>query len=126
MAANSYFNYIFFALFFVIAISFSVLINFLILRFSKNLGMRDVTNTSNLIRWGSTTKPSLGGFSFYMVFLISISVLGVTGVEGDSYLNKQLIGLMAASSLGFLIGLADDAYNTNPLVKLIGQLTCAN
>ena len=25
-----------------------------------------------------------------------------------------------------LIGLADDAYNTNPLVKFIGQFTCAN
>jgi UDP-GlcNAc:undecaprenyl-phosphate GlcNAc-1-phosphate transferase len=33
---------------------------------------------------------------------------------------------MAASSLGFLLGLADDAYNTNPLVKFIGQFTCAN
>lgn len=126
MEANSYFNYVFFALFFIISISFSVLINFLILRFSRNLGMRDETNTANLVRWGSTTKPSLGGFSFYMIFLISISVLGVTGVEGDSYFNKQLIGLMAASSLGFLIGLGDDAYNTNPLVKFIGQFTCAN
>lgn len=127
MGANStYVNYIFFALFFIIAISFSILINFLILRFSSNLGMRDVADTSNLVRWGSTKKPSLGGFSFYMIFLISVSVLGVTGVEGDSYFNKQLIGLMAASSLGFLIGLADDAYNTNPLVKFIGQFTCAN
>ena len=85
--------------------------------------MRDVSNTSNLVRWGSTTKPSLGGFSFYMIFLVSVSVLGVTGVEGE---NKQLIGLMASCSLGFLIGLADDAYNTNPLVKFIGQFTCAN
>jgi UDP-GlcNAc:undecaprenyl-phosphate GlcNAc-1-phosphate transferase len=39
---------------------------------------------------------------------------------------KHLIGLMVASSLGFLLGLADDAYNTNPLVKFIGQFTCAN
>ncbi|MDX2003521.1 MAG: MraY family glycosyltransferase [Chitinophagales bacterium] len=125
MESNPYFNYLFFALFFIIAISFSILINFLILRFSKNLGMRDVTSTSNLVRWGSTTKPSLGGFSFYMIFLISVSVLGVTGAEASGGFNKQLIGLMAASSLGFLIGLADDAYNTNPLVKFIGQLTCA-
>ena len=35
------------------------------------------------------------------------------------------MGIMAASSLGFILGLADDAYNTNPLVKFIGQLSCA-
>jgi UDP-GlcNAc:undecaprenyl-phosphate GlcNAc-1-phosphate transferase len=35
------------------------------------------------------------------------------------------MGIMTASALGFLLGLADDAYNTNPLVKFIGQLSCA-
>jgi UDP-GlcNAc:undecaprenyl-phosphate GlcNAc-1-phosphate transferase len=74
----------------------------------------------------STTKPSLGGFSFYIVFLISISMLGVFPVMEDSYFNKRLVGLLVASSLGFLMGLADDAYNTNPLIKFIGQFTCAN
>ena len=93
-----YYNYVFFALFFLIAVSFSILINFLILRFSRNLGMRNLESTDNLVRWGTTTKPSLGGFSFYMVFLISISVLGVIPVEGGEYFNKQLIGLLAASS----------------------------
>ncbi len=83
-------------------------------------------NEPGIIRWGSTSKPALGGFSFYIVFLISISVLGIIPTEGSEYFNKQLIGLLAASSLGFLIGLADDAYNTNPLVKFIGQFTSAN
>ena len=31
---------------------------------------------------------------------------------------------MAATSLGFLAGLYDDAFNTNPLLKFILQLTC--
>lgn len=121
------FNEIFYGLFFVIAISFSVLINFLILRFSANLGMHNSNDGSapTQIRWGSSSKPALGGFSFYMIFLVSISMLGVIGTGGNVY-NVQLIGLMVASSLGFLIGLADDAYNTNPLVKFIGQFTCAN
>lgn len=121
------FSEIFYGLFFVIAISFSILINFLILRFSSNLGMRDVNDgTSSQIRWGSSSKPALGGFSFYMIFLVSISILGVIGATGEDVYNIQLIGIMVASSLGFLIGLADDAYNTNPLVKFIGQFTCAN
>ncbi len=121
------FSEIFYGLFFVIAISFSVLINFLILRFSSNLGMHNNNDDSapRQIRWGSSSKPALGGFSFYMIFLVSISMLGVIGAGNNVY-NIQLIGLMVASSLGFLIGLADDAYNTNPLVKFIGQFTCAN
>lgn len=118
-------NLILFLVFFVIAVLFSVLINSLILKFSTNLGVRNTTNTGQ-IRWGTATKPSLGGFSFYIVFLISISVLSIFPSEDDSLFNKQLVGLLAASSLGFLLGLADDAYNTNPLVKFIGQFTCAN
>lgn len=116
---------IIYAVFFAIAILFSALINSLILKFSTNLGIRN-TNNAGQIRWGSSSKPSLGGFSFYIVFLVSISMLGVVPTVGDGVFNKQLVGLLAASSLGFLIGLADDAYNTNPLVKFIGQFTCAN
>lgn len=120
------FNLVFFALFFLIAIFFSVLINFLILRFTRNLGMRDMQEAGEQIRWSSESKPSLGGFSFYIVFLISIAVLGIAPMDGNEYFSKELIGLLVASSLGFLLGLADDAYNTNPLVKFIGQFTCAS
>jgi UDP-GlcNAc:undecaprenyl-phosphate/decaprenyl-phosphate GlcNAc-1-phosphate transferase len=45
--------------------------------------------------------------------------------ENNLLLDKSLMGIMASSALGFLLGLADDAYNTNPLVKFIGQLSCA-
>lgn len=125
MADEIGYQYLFYGMFFVIAISFSILINFLILRFSSNLGIRDQGGGPGQVRWGLGSKPSLGGFSFYIIFLVSLSVLGVVGIDEGPF-NKQLIGLMAASSLGFLIGLADDAYNTNPLVKFIGQFTCAS
>lgn len=125
MFENPLYNYLFFGLFFIITVSFSVLINFLILRFSRNLGMRNLKEDFGMLRWGPTSKPSVGGFSFYIVFLLSISVLGMLPLEGQGF-NTKLIGLLAATSLGFLIGLADDAYNTNPLVKFIGQFTCAN
>jgi UDP-GlcNAc:undecaprenyl-phosphate GlcNAc-1-phosphate transferase len=39
-------------------------------------------------------------------------------------MNGQLLGLVGASSLGFIMGLADDAYNTRPLLKLCAQITC--
>jgi len=75
-------------------------------------------------RWSATVKPAIGGLSFFIVFLISLSVLGLLPRADALYLDKQLMGIMAATSLGFVLGLADDAYNTKPLVKLIGQLSC--
>lgn len=110
-------------LFFFISIFFSFLINWLFLKFSFNLGHRE--KDGKQIRWSRNVKPAIGGISFFIVFLISISVIGTFPRETNSFLDSRLIGLMGASSLGFLLGLADDAYNTNPLVKFIGQLTCA-
>ncbi len=102
----------------------SFIINYLLLRFSKNLGMRE-NEGKPFIRWGASTKPSLGGFSFFIVFLISISAYGLLPVSKEIF-NKELLGLLLACTLGFLIGLADDTYNTNPLVKFMGQFICAN
>ena len=114
---------LFLALFFVISVLFSFLINWLFLKFSVNLGSRN--KELSQVRWSANVKPAIGGISFFIVFLVSISVIGTIPREASTFLDKRLIGLMAASSLGFLLGLADDAYNTNPLVKFIGQLSCA-
>jgi UDP-GlcNAc:undecaprenyl-phosphate GlcNAc-1-phosphate transferase len=40
------------------------------------------------------------------------------------FLNLQFIGVLFASTLGFLMGLFDDAYNTKPWIKLFTQITC--
>ncbi|MEZ4978891.1 MAG: hypothetical protein R2772_06310 [Chitinophagales bacterium] len=58
--------------------------------------------------------------------MIAVAALGFIPDSADTLAtNEKFIGVMAASTLGFIIGLADDAYNTNPLVKFIGQLSCA-
>lgn len=95
------------------------------LKFSVNLGVRNLEET-NMIRWSSDTKPSVGGIPMYIVFLISICIYAVLPLSKEALVNRELFGLFSACSLGFLLGLADDAYNTNPLLKFIGQLTCAN
>jgi UDP-GlcNAc:undecaprenyl-phosphate GlcNAc-1-phosphate transferase len=59
------------------------------------------------------------------VFLISIAFIGALPRQTEWLFDKHIIGITIASTLGFLIGLADDTYNTNPLVKFIGQLSCA-
>jgi UDP-GlcNAc:undecaprenyl-phosphate/decaprenyl-phosphate GlcNAc-1-phosphate transferase len=101
---------------------FSVLINRLFLKFSGNLGIRNSDET--IIRWSSQSKPAVGGFSFYIIFLFSI-VTHFLIFEPDHISDLPFLGILASVTLAFLIGLADDAYNTNPLLKFLGQLSCA-
>ncbi len=39
--------------------------------------------------------------------------------------SNEFLGLLVVVTLGFFIGLQDDAYNTRPLLKFMGQVTCA-
>ncbi len=109
--------------YFVISTLLSFLINWLFIRFTNNMRVKNNAE-QNQERWKTEVKPSIGGFSFFIVFLISISMLSLLNMADVSF-SKQIIGILAASTLGFIIGLADDTYNTNPLVKFMGQLTCA-
>lgn len=114
---------VFLLVFYFISTFFSFLINWLFLKFSFNLGARGAG--VDQVRWSSTVKPAIGGISFFIVFLISISVIGTLPRESTYLFDKHLIGIIGSSCLGFLLGLADDAYNTNPLAKFITQLSCA-
>jgi UDP-GlcNAc:undecaprenyl-phosphate GlcNAc-1-phosphate transferase len=118
------YSMLFLLTFFVVCVFFSFLVNWLFLKVSFNLGTRNNGGLQQE-RWSAHVKPAIGGLSFFIVFLISISIIGVLPRENPLFLDKHLMGIMAASSLGFILGLADDAYNTNPLVKFIGQLSCA-
>lgn len=124
MTENGQYILTFLALFFLISVLFSFLINWLFLKFSFNLGVRSSDGTPQ-IRWAANVKPAIGGISFFIVFLVSISVIGTLPRQTNYLLDKHLIGIIASSCLGFLLGLADDAYNTNPLAKFIAQLSCA-
>ena len=101
----------------------SLLINNLFLKFAKTLGIRN-NSEETVIRWGSLSKPSFGGISFYLTFLISfISYFLLFNQNGDLQ-NKRLFGLFIACSLAFFMGLADDAYNTRPMLKFFVQVLC--
>lgn len=109
-------------IFFIFTLSFSLLINGLFLKFSKTLGVKNSNDQGTIIRWGSTSKPAFGGISFYIVFLASFAFYG--SFYNEPMVNPKLLGVLVATSLGFLIGLADDAYNTKPLLKFLGQVLC--
>jgi len=119
MSENLIFIY---SLFFVAAFGFSFIINRFLLKFSRTLGIRNTSDT--IIRWGSTSKPALGGISFYIIFLFSIIIISFL-LPGDyDFFNLQTLGMLMAVTVGFLTGLFDDAYNTHPWIKFFSQLLC--
>lgn len=107
---------------FVVCFVFSLLINYILLRFAQTLGIRDYH--IHQVRWSPAVKPSLGGISFYVVFLFAF-IFTVIIPEHDTGFNVQMIGILMASTLAFLMGLADDAFNTQPLLKFLTQIFCA-
>ena len=114
---------IFLVSYFFIATALSLAINYLLLKFSFNLGSRN-NLAFKQVRWTASVKPSIGGISFFIIFLLSWGIYGFISQERGIVPDKQIIGIVAATSLGFLAGLYDDAFNTNPLLKFMLQLSC--
>ena len=110
---------------------FTVASDIILLRFFETKGMNNQQKT-DAIRWASSTKPTIGGISFFMIFIISLLgyalyVLGIGLPEGTEVSKESFIDLMALTGviiLAFFIGLMDDTYNTKPLLKFLGQLSC--
>jgi UDP-GlcNAc:undecaprenyl-phosphate GlcNAc-1-phosphate transferase len=107
---------------FVVCFVFSLLINYILLKFAQTLGMR--YRDAEQVRWSLDHKPSLGGISFYMVFLFAF-IFTVILPHRNTGFNLQIIGILMAATLAFLMGLADDAFNTQPLLKILTQLFCS-
>lgn len=98
-------------------------INVLLLRFSRSLGIRNKNNV--VVRWSNESKPSLGGVSFFVVFIFSAFAYSIIFRDAPNiFQNIEYIGLFLSGSLAFAMGLADDAYDTRPLIKLLVQIFC--
>jgi len=107
-----------------IAFLFSFLINSILLKFSQTLGVRQPQQRE--IRWSPSVRPSFGGISFFVVFLITFITLNfINNVLPLQYNNLKVIGIFGVCTMAFLMGLADDAFNTQPLLKLITQIICS-
>ena len=117
------YNQVIFIIFFIAAITFSVLINGLFLKFFRTLGIRNNAD-GTVIRWGELSKPSVGGITFYIVFLLSIASYTVLFNPNENTYHYTFVGLLLSCASGFLLGLADDAYDTRPFLKFGIQLLC--
>lgn len=60
----------------------------------------------------------------FVTFIITILIYAIVNASDAVFDNIEFIGLLLASLLAFGIGLADDAYNTKPFLKLLGQISC--
>ncbi len=107
---------------FFLCFIFSLLINYILLRFAQTLGIRNKEEYQ--ARWNSNAKPALGGISFYVIFLFSF-IFTLLLPHSDFGFNLQIVGILIAATLAFLMGLADDAFNTQPLLKFLTQVFCA-
>lgn len=100
------------------------LLNRIFIRFSKKMGSMSENNKKTDIRWASHTKPLVGGITFFLLFLASalfiFSIAGTQGISGQ----EDFYVLLLAGTIGFIIGLSDDAYNTTPGLKFLGQVGC--
>ncbi len=110
--------------FFISSIVFSYLMNNLFLRFFKTLGIRN-NNDGTIIRWGVLSKPAVGGITFYILFLLAVASYSVFFSPSQVFYNTKFVGLLLSMALGFIVGLADDAYDTKPFLKFFVQLVCA-
>ncbi len=115
-------DFVFGSSFLVGGIIISFISNGLLLRFSQTLGIRNKNDV--IVRWSNQSKPSLGGVSFYIVFIFTIFAFSIVYFDDNIFHNRAFVGCFAAASLAFLMGLADDAYNTKPVLKLIAQIMC--
>lgn len=117
-------NQLFFLLsgLFFLALVFTLLVNSVFMRFFRTFGIRE--NAPTMVRWNASSKPAFGGIGFFIVFLFAFSAYGVLFPADADPFQPELLGLLAATGLGFLMGLADDAYNTRPLLKFLTQLCC--
>tara|TARA_B100001094_G_scaffold114043_1_gene110057 strand:- start:3821 stop:4924 length:1104 start_codon:yes stop_codon:yes gene_type:complete len=120
---NNYeYTFLVYAEFFVCITLFGLVINTILLKFAKTLGIRDKENT--MIRWSNVSKPALGGITFFMSFLVSTACFGILFDHNELFKNGEIISLIGALCLAFIMGLADDAYNTKPWLKFFIQITC--
>jgi UDP-GlcNAc:undecaprenyl-phosphate GlcNAc-1-phosphate transferase len=103
----------------------SAVFNSILLKFSQTLGVRNQQANQKQIRWSSSDRPSIGGISFFLIFLITFIILNfIDHLLPLNYSSLKIIGIFVVCTLSFLMGLADDAYNTQPLLKFIAQLIC--
>lgn len=123
METTPQYLFLIYALFFLGTALFALLTNSIFLKYVKTLGTKN-QRSGEIIRWSKDTKPAIGGITFFIVFLLSLACYSIFFDPEEVFKNTGLLGLLIAAVFAFMMGLADDAYNTRPLLKFIIQVMC--
>lgn len=114
--------FISYVLFFVLLFITSLFIHRYFLKRSHKYLLKKANVSAE--RWSSQSKPIFGGITFYAVFILSILIYFL--LPGSKFnLDDQFIAIILVPTLGFLMGLADDMFNTPPNFKFLIQLVIA-
>lgn len=113
-------------LFLIIFGLYTALLAFFFYRYLLKRSQKYVMKKANIsaIRWGSQTKPIVGGIVFYIIFLFSL-INYFFFLGSDASADNKLIAIMVTVTLSFFMGLADDMINTSYYFKLIVQILCS-
>ena len=111
-----------FSFFFFATLAFSLLANSILFRFVRTLGTKNQPGA--VVRWSSETKPAIGGLTFFIIFLFSLLFYFFFFDKPIFTETSEILGLSIGCTLAFVMGLADDAYNTRPVLKFIVQVIC--
>lgn len=109
-------------LYFLGTLCFTLLVVYLLLGFAKSLGIRSKNDIH--VRWSNTSKPSLGGIAIFASIFMAIIVYLISHPTDNIFGNQRFLYFFFGISLAFFMGLADDAFNTRPLIKLGSQIIC--
>lgn len=74
-------------------------------------------------RWHKLPTPVMGGVAVFLGFVAAVASRAVFVGTGREVIesNRGLVGIVAASTLMFFVGLIDDKIRLRPATKLIGQ-----
>jgi UDP-GlcNAc:undecaprenyl-phosphate/decaprenyl-phosphate GlcNAc-1-phosphate transferase len=100
------------------------MLNRILIRFSNKMGSLSEGNKKSDVRWASHAKPLVGGITFFLMFLAGALLLFAATDAQPLAGRADFFVLLLAGTIGFIIGLSDDAYNTTPGLKFLGQLGC--
>jgi UDP-GlcNAc:undecaprenyl-phosphate/decaprenyl-phosphate GlcNAc-1-phosphate transferase len=109
-------------LYFAGTMGFTLVMVYLLLGFSKSLGIRSKNDIH--VRWSNTSKPSLGGIAIFVSVFLSMVIYLISHPTQNIFGDQRFLFFFVGISLAFFMGLADDAFNTKPFIKLLTQFLC--
>ena len=75
------------------------------------------------VRWSSQAKPTIGGVSFLIGFIVALGAFNFFGFT-DALVSRPFICLSIGALVAFGMGLTDDIRHTGPASKFIVQVLC--